>query len=124
MNSSPLIYLMVGYLASIAAFNFCGVTIAGKLSAVTRMMNDALRTCIVWAVQLALYYAGSTYGQGPTEHSWMQLLGFVFLFCGTMINHQVLKIPCISYPGSHVQLRPMGAAAMSPTAGGVGMPSF
>lgn len=124
-NSATLAGLVVCYLISISFFNFLGVTISKQLSAVHRTINDALRTAIVWGVQLALFYAGSTtYGQGPTPHSWMQLLGFVFLVLGSVINHQVLKFPCLHYPSSLTQLRPMGAATMSPTAQGVSVLSF
>merc|ERR1719296_535748 len=106
VNSSLLSGLVIGYLISISFFNFFGVTIAKQLSAVHRTINDALRTAIVWGVQLGLFYAGSTtYGAGPLPHSWMQLLGFCFLVMGSMINHQVVKLPCLSYPGAPTQMR-------------------
>merc|ERR1740123_2541205 len=124
-NSSTLQCLVGGYLVSIATFNFLGVTISKELSAVHRTINDALRTAIVWGVQLALFYAGSTeYGQGFSPHSWMQALGFVFLVMGTMINSQVLKLPCISYPGGPGVMRPMGAGMMSPGRQSVSLLSF
>merc|ERR1712061_604319 len=101
-----------------------GVTIAKQLSSVHRTINESLRTAIVWGVQLALFYAGSTtYGVGLTPNSWMQLLGFI-LFIGSTINHQVLKLPCISYPGDSVKERAMGASSMSPGRQSVTLLSF
>eukprot|EP00747_Dinoflagellata_sp_TGD_P183964 gnl/TRDRNA2_/TRDRNA2_39224_c1_seq1.p1 gnl/TRDRNA2_/TRDRNA2_39224_c1~~gnl/TRDRNA2_/TRDRNA2_39224_c1_seq1.p1 ORF type:complete len:427 (+),score=76.24 gnl/TRDRNA2_/TRDRNA2_39224_c1_seq1:44-1324(+) len=98
-GSGELLGFVLLYLVSISFFNFFGVSIAGRLSAVTRTINDALRTGIVWTVQLLLFYAGSTtYGQGLKDHSWMQLVGFLMLILGNLVNHKVLKIPCISYP--------------------------
>merc|ERR1712224_393145 len=52
VHSGAVAAFVVIYLVSISIFNFLGVTIAGKLSAVHRTMNDATRTSIVWAVQL------------------------------------------------------------------------
>merc|ERR1712217_886736 len=115
-NSGMLAALVVMYLASISIFNYLGVTISGKLSTVTRTINDALRTSIVWGVQVLLFYAGSTaYGQGPTSHSWMQLLGFGFMVLGSLINHMIVKLPFLSYPGQEQfrKFRPMGMI-MSP----------
>merc|ERR1712129_128901 len=124
-HSTLLKCLVLGYLVSISFFNFLGVTISKQLSAVHRTINDALRTAMVWGVQLALFYAGSTtYGQGPTPHSWMQLLGFVFLILGSLVNHQIVKAPCLYYPGGPTQMRQMGAGAMSPSRQTVSLLSF
>jgi hypothetical protein len=105
LSSSRLLLLWVlTYLLSISVFNFLGVTITGKLSAVHRTINDALRTAIVWSVQTILYYTGcETYGTPLTPHSWMQMLGFVFLLCGSLANHQILKFPFLTYPTSAEQ---------------------
>lgn len=98
-SSGILLFWVLLYLISISCFNYLGVTIAGKLSAVHRTINDAVRTAIVWAVQTVLFYAGSTtYGAKLTEHSWMQVLGFVFLILGSLANHQVIRFPGLKYP--------------------------
>merc|ERR1719238_1461674 len=101
-HSGTITAFIAVYLVSIAVFNFLGVTIAGKLSAVTRTINDALRTSIVWSIQLGVYYffpvgTGHNYGSPWGSHSWMQLLGFVCLVLGSLLNHAVLKLPCLDY---------------------------
>lgn len=113
-DSATLSRLIALYTVSIASFNFLGVTIAGQLSSLHRTINDAMRTGIVWVVQLALFYAGDkTYGTGWLPHSWMQLAGFVFLICGSLINHRILLIPGLWYPFEE-KARPIGMS-FSPT---------
>jgi len=110
VNSGALMAFCLLYLFSISAFNFLGVTIAGKLSAVTRTINDALRTSIVWSVQLFVYYAlgSENYGTPWKAHSWMQLIGFAFLILGSLVNHAIVKLPCLTYSAN---------PAAAPTAG-------
>jgi len=96
--SSQLLAFVVVYLFSISFFNFFGVTMSGKLSAVTRTINDALRTMIIWIVELIVFYGISEkYGQKWLPHSYLQLIGFVFLIAGSMVNSQVLRLPCLTY---------------------------
>lgn len=102
-QSSVLVFFILLYLVSIAFFNFLGVTITGKLSAVHRVINDALRTIIVWAVQLMLFYLGSEkvgqdYGAKILPHSWMQLIGFLFMIMGSLLYNDVIRFPCMEYP--------------------------
>merc|ERR1712061_184866 len=83
---------------SIAFFNFFGVTIGGELSAVHRTVLDALRTTIIWAIEVALDSAGyHTYGSSLKPHSWMQLLGFALLILGNLLYNGVVRLPCFSY---------------------------
>eukprot|EP00928_Gymnodinium_smaydae_P053650 TRINITY_DN37591_c0_g1_i1.p1 TRINITY_DN37591_c0_g1~~TRINITY_DN37591_c0_g1_i1.p1 ORF type:complete len:420 (-),score=61.05 TRINITY_DN37591_c0_g1_i1:176-1435(-) len=97
-NSDALFALVMVYVLSLSCANFLGVTISKNLSALHRMVNDALRAVLLWGVQLGLYYVGSdNYGQGPTAHSWMQLVGFLFMIMGALINHEVIKMPSLSY---------------------------
>jgi energy-converting hydrogenase Eha subunit A len=97
-ESGQLLAFVVLYLISISFFNFLGVTIAGQLSAVTRTINDAMRTMIIWIVEVFVFYCVSEkFGQKWTTHSYLQLIGFVFLIAGNMINSKVLKLPCLTY---------------------------
>lgn len=115
LTSSGLLAMWVLiYLFSIACFNFLGVTISGKLSAVHRTINDALRTAIVWGVQLVLNSCGSKYGAGWTEHSWMQLLGFLCLIMGSLTNHMVVRFPCLYYPPPAVPLQDPSQSTATP----------
>merc|ERR1712008_150274 len=97
-GSGQLLAFVVFYLSSISFFNFFGVTISGQLSAVTRTINDAMRTMIIWIVELIVFYGISEkYGQKWQPHSYLQLIGFVFLITGNMVNSKVLRLPCLTY---------------------------
>merc|ERR1719498_1349916 len=79
-HGAALDAFVVVYLISIAMFNFLGVTMSGKLSAVHRTIVDAVRTSLVWTVQIIAYYGvNKNYGNAWGKHSWVQLIGFVFL---------------------------------------------
>jgi len=98
-DSHILFGFVLLYLISISLFKFLGVAISGNLTSLHRTMNDALRTAFVWVAQLVLYYAGSeTYGVGLKRHSWMQLLGFILLVVGSLVNHTVVRLPFFYYP--------------------------
>eukprot|EP00933_Yihiella_yeosuensis_P062922 TRINITY_DN65958_c0_g1_i1.p1 TRINITY_DN65958_c0_g1~~TRINITY_DN65958_c0_g1_i1.p1 ORF type:complete len:425 (+),score=57.60 TRINITY_DN65958_c0_g1_i1:83-1276(+) len=98
-SSTELLVLILCYLVSISFFNFFGVTIAGKLSAVHRTINDALRTFIIWAVEIFVFYAlgSERYGNAWKDHTWLQLLGFFFLISANLIKHKIVKLPFLPY---------------------------
>jgi predicted membrane protein len=98
-GSGRLLALLVINLFSISFFNFFGVTISGELSAVTRTVNDAMRTMIIWTVEIIVFYGISEkYGQEWQPHSsYLELIGFLFLITGNMINSKVLRLPCFRY---------------------------
>lgn len=97
-HSGTIMGFMITYLVSISFFNFFGVTISGQVSAQHRTITDALRTSIVWVVQLVLYYSGATlYGTKWEKHSWVELIGFIFLMLGSFINSAVIKVPGLKY---------------------------
>jgi drug/metabolite transporter (DMT)-like permease len=54
-NHSLLAYCLI-YLASIAFYNFFGLSVAKSLTSVHRSLIDALRTILVWSVSLFIYY--------------------------------------------------------------------
>jgi len=100
------------YMVSIALYNFVGMKLCRKLSAVTRCLVDCLRTSVVWAVELGLYYCvGEQYGSPWTRFSFLQLLGFVFLFLGTLLYNDVVKMPGVGKALPHRELQ----ATWSPT---------
>jgi hypothetical protein len=97
-GSGRLLAFVVFNMFSISFFNFFGVTISGQLSAVTRTINDAMRTMIIWTVEIIVFYGISEkYGQEWQPHSYLQLIGFLFLITGNMINSKVLRLPCFRY---------------------------
>jgi uncharacterized membrane protein len=80
-HSSPLLIAVVGSIFSIAFFNFSGVTVTQKASAVARSTIDVSRTIIIWAVELFL---------GWNSFNYLQLSGFVVLALGTMIYNRLI----------------------------------
>jgi hypothetical protein len=80
-HSTPLLCAVVGSIFSIAFFNFSGVTVTQKSSAVARSTIDVSRTIIIWAVELSL---------GWNSFNMLQLAGFVVLALGTMIYNRII----------------------------------
>jgi len=86
--------ITLAYMVSIGLYNYVGMQICRKLSAVTRCLVDCLRTSVVWSIELGLYYLISEqYGSPWTSYCWIQLLGFIFLFLGTLIYNDVVGVP-------------------------------
>merc|ERR1740121_2239400 len=97
-GSTQLEVLICTYMLSIAFYNFTGMQICRKLSAVTRCLVDSMRTAVVWGLQLALYYYWSPqYGHPWTVYSYLQLLGFLLLVLGTLVYNGVVKVPALNY---------------------------
>eukprot|EP00928_Gymnodinium_smaydae_P045635 TRINITY_DN30392_c0_g1_i1.p1 TRINITY_DN30392_c0_g1~~TRINITY_DN30392_c0_g1_i1.p1 ORF type:complete len:450 (+),score=36.91 TRINITY_DN30392_c0_g1_i1:84-1352(+) len=97
--------LMVTSMLSIAFYNYVGMQLCRKLSAVTRCLVDCMRTVVVWGFQLVLYYGVSKdYGHPWTEYSPIQVLGFCFLIFGTLVYNRLLKIPTLSYSKGRLAL--------------------
>merc|ERR1719395_338705 len=80
-NSTPLMCAVIGSIFSIAFFNFSGVTVTQKASAVARSTIDVSRTILIWAVELAL---------GWNHFNSLQLAGFIMLAIGTMLYNRIL----------------------------------
>jgi hypothetical protein len=71
----------MGVVLSIALFNYCGVSVTKKLSAVARLSIDACRTAVVWAISVSA---------GWEDFVGMQLFGFLILVCGSTLYNEVL----------------------------------
>merc|ERR1719183_1458213 len=128
-GSGRLLAFVVFNMFSISFFNFFGVTISGQLSAVTRTVNDAMRTVIIWTVETIVFYGISEkYGQEWQPHSYLQLIGFLFLITGNMINSKVLRLPCFRYDeaaptalnNSQISLQPQAEDGPANCQGAVG----
>merc|ERR1719253_1079077 len=85
-HSGPLAVAVIGSIFSIAFFNYSGVTVTQRASAVSRSTIDVSRTVLIWVVELALVW---------NTFSWMQLVGFVVLVAGTLVYNELLIIPGI-----------------------------
>jgi hypothetical protein len=92
-NSVPLLILTLGYIVSIAFYNFCGLSVAKHLSTIHRTLIDACRTILVWITGLMFYYFGlPQYGEGWLPGSWLQVIGFVLLLLGTALYNGALQM--------------------------------
>lgn len=98
-HQSALETFVLSYMISIAFFNFMAVSISKYLSAVHRTLVDSCRTALVWVVDLFVYYVISeNYGAPWGQHSYLELMGFICVICGTVMYHGILKIPGLYYP--------------------------
>jgi len=80
-HSTPLMMAVIGSIFSIAFFNFSGVTVTQKASAVSRSTIDVSRTILIWAVELMM---------GWNSFNMLQLAGFFVLALGTMIYNRLI----------------------------------
>lgn len=97
-GSRDLLIFVLFYLCSISFFNFFGVTISGQLSAVHRTLNDALRTIIIWVVEIIVFYTISEdFGTGWKAHTYLQLVGFALLVLGNLLKNAIIKLPGFNY---------------------------
>jgi len=90
-HSKPLLMAVVGSIFSIAFFNFSGVTVTQKASAVARSTIDVSRTILIWAVEL---------GMGWNTFNALQLSGFVVLALGTMIYNRIIVLSVLDTPST------------------------
>mmetsp|Transcript_27339 Transcript_27339/g.38539 ORF Transcript_27339/g.38539 Transcript_27339/m.38539 type:complete len:369 (-) Transcript_27339:79-1185(-) len=82
-NSWIISASLVGSIFSIAFFNFFGISITKYASATTRTVIDSIRTITIWAFSLIV---------GWQEFQYLQLVGFFFLICGTLIYNEVVVL--------------------------------
>ncbi|RCK56340.1 Uncharacterized protein C12G12.12 [Candida viswanathii] len=69
-------------LLSIAAFNYCGLSITHRISATARSTVDTCRTLLVWIVAISMHWE---------SFHLLQFTGFVVLVFGTLCFNGVLK---------------------------------
>ena len=87
-----LLGFMLASLASIAFFNFFGISVTKAMSAAHRMVLDSLRTMVVWGFSLCVYAVDPSKGQ---KFSWLQLVGFAILLSGTLVYNEIPPLPCL-----------------------------
>merc|ERR1719327_115469 len=90
-HSTPLLCAVIGSIFSIAFFNFSGVTVTQKASAVSRSTIDVSRTILIWAVEL---------GMGWNSFNMLQLAGFFILAIGTMIYNRLITFGFLDTPST------------------------
>jgi len=95
-NSWVIAVSLVGYVVSIAFFNFFGISVTKSMSASHRMVLDSLRTAAVLIICVQLEW----------EHfHYEQLFGFACLLVGTALYNEILKFPALFEYGDEMELR-------------------
>ncbi|XP_065058715.1 solute carrier family 35 member F6-like [Rhopilema esculentum] len=96
-NNPKLAVFCVLYLASIAFYNFFGLSVTKSLTAVHRTLLDACRTLVVWVVSLFIYYAiDETFGEVWNKtYGMFQVDGFMLLLIGTAMYNQLIDLSWI-----------------------------
>jgi len=100
-NAPVLIVLECFILSSIAFYNFFGLNVTRKLTAVHRTLIDACRTIFVWSIQVILFAIDpilfENVGEKLSIFSLLQAFGFMLLIFGTLTYNEVIKCPCSTY---------------------------
>lgn len=97
------------YSFSCATYNVVGMLVTHALSALHRVMLEALRTTIIWAFGLLMYYgvsSGSQFGEAWTPYSYLEVIGFFFLIGGQAVYGAILQIPGLRYSDAAVEIQP------------------
>eukprot|EP00933_Yihiella_yeosuensis_P038357 TRINITY_DN3229_c2_g2_i1.p1 TRINITY_DN3229_c2_g2~~TRINITY_DN3229_c2_g2_i1.p1 ORF type:complete len:351 (+),score=76.33 TRINITY_DN3229_c2_g2_i1:93-1145(+) len=85
-HSTPLAAAVIGSILAIAIFNYSGVTVTQRASAVARSTIDVSRTILIWAVELSL---------GWNKFNVLELAGFFVLAVGTLIYNRMIVIKAL-----------------------------
>mmetsp|Transcript_124971 Transcript_124971/g.389038 ORF Transcript_124971/g.389038 Transcript_124971/m.389038 type:complete len:304 (+) Transcript_124971:223-1134(+) len=96
-HSAPLMAAVLGSIVSIAVFNFSGVTVTQRASAVARSTIDVSRTILIWAVELLLRW---------NSFNVLQLIGFAVLAVGTMIYNRLIVVKALEPSPEAAALQP------------------
>jgi len=96
-NSPSVAALLVVDTLAVGLFNVGGMTISPGLDPVFLTVVESLRTLLVWAVDLALYYLVDIDGAGQIgerfgRYSWMQGVGFVLLVAGSLVYSAAYRL--------------------------------
>mmetsp|Transcript_41170 Transcript_41170/g.74386 ORF Transcript_41170/g.74386 Transcript_41170/m.74386 type:complete len:398 (+) Transcript_41170:65-1258(+) len=100
-SSAPLLAMVCIFTFSCMTYNMAGIAVTESLSAVHRVMLEALRTGIIWVFGLSVHYfvdEESLFGEVWTPYSWLEALGFVLVMSGQGIYSKMLPIPGLVYP--------------------------
>lgn len=81
-NNRTILVSSLLILLSIAAFNYCGLSITHRISATARSTVDTCRTLLVWIVAISMHWE---------SFHFLQFTGFVVLVFGTLCFNGVLK---------------------------------
>lgn len=113
-NDWPLALCCFGHFIGTAGLNTFGLRISLNLGSVFRAVLLSLRTLLVWAANLALFYGGvgdGNIGESWKPHSPLQLVGFLVLLLGTVLYSQGCSAVVRNSAAVTQALRRAGSAA-------------
>jgi drug/metabolite transporter (DMT)-like permease len=98
-NNTALVMYSVSALFTIASYNYFGLSISQHVSSLTRAVLDSLRTIVIWAWFIFLYYYNNDNDRGEewTSNSWYEVAGFTILVTGTLIYSAAIRLPGMDY---------------------------
>ena len=91
--SMPLCLVSLGYIMSIAVYNFAGLSISKYVSSSCRAVMDNARTVVIWLFFLLTPYLPNSWREVFIP---LQLVGFVFLVFGTMVYNEIIVLPYLA----------------------------
>jgi len=100
-NSSHLLGLWFLLFCSCLIYNLSGIMITQYLTAVHRVICEAMRTLVVWMAAIYVYYfvdSSSGFGEALTPYSVYVACGFGVVFLGQVTYGALIAIPGIKYP--------------------------
>ena len=86
-NNYKLVILSLMIVFSVACLNSFGVAVTKYSSATQRTVVDSIRNILVWGFFLAYT------GPGHEEFIFIQFVGFVVMFFGSLIYNEIIVIP-------------------------------
>jgi hypothetical protein len=88
-----IIGLSLSICISIACFNAFGVTVTKNASSAQRSTIDTSRTMFIW-----IFFLGHPIDVvPPSKFSFLQLFGFLFMVCGTLVYNEIVVIPYLGF---------------------------
>merc|ERR1711972_724615 len=101
LASNPqLVGMYCLYIFSCGTYNMAGIKVTGALSAVHRVMIEALRTCVLWVFGITVHHFSplSPFGEALNSFSILEVFGFLLLIKGQAVYKSVWKYKCFQYP--------------------------
>ena len=84
------------YALSILLFKWSGLAVGKSLTSTHRSLFDNLRSLLIWAIMVIIYYStrhySRPYGEPLTPYSLLELLGFGVLVLGIVVHNDVREL--------------------------------
>ena len=88
-DNKALLIVYIFYVVSIALYNIVGINLTKLVSSTARAVVDTVRTVFIWVFFLYFTPVEGTH----EEFHWLQLIGFMFVVCGTLVYNEIVTLP-------------------------------